>query len=552
MKHPSFLSLLAATSLLSLGSVSAVTFATDPVGFTNLTLPANSDSYISVPFTRPADFVGAIQSVTTNTITVTGSPNWGTNKYVYAAGTQPNHYYALIGSGGSSNPKEGHNFLITGSTTNTVTVDTSVEPLTGITANTQVTIIPYWTLATVFPATDSTVSFTPTTSTSSYKTEISVPNEAANGINLPYLATYFFSNNVDGTSSNVGWRQVGDNTTDHGDDLLLPDSYFVVRNQNGAPTLPLTTLGAVLTKKFTTPLRTQTGSQQDNPVAIIRPLDVTLNMTGLNPNDGSFVPTTSGVAGDQLLLFSNAQIGFSKTPVVYYRDANNNNNWRLVGDNNLLDHGDDAVPVGTGFIVRKAQTGTGANAFWTNSFPVQALSAVSRKVHGNAGTFDIPLPLTDTPAVEPRNPDTGYQIVMTFPVAVTFSGVSVTSGVGSATVTGSGTTQATVTLTGTTNAQFVTVSLLSVNDGTNVNDVPVTIGLLIGDTNQDGTVNSGDSQVTRSRSGQVTQGANFKSDLNSDGFVDSGDAFIARRYSGKTLFNNPSSRREINPPSSSR
>jgi hypothetical protein len=38
-----------------------------------------------------------------------------------------------------------------------------------------------------------------------------------------------------GTSGNVGWRLVGDNLTSHDDDLLLPSSYFIVRNQNGAP-----------------------------------------------------------------------------------------------------------------------------------------------------------------------------------------------------------------------------------------------------------------------------------------------------------------------------
>src|SRR4051812_21126592 len=170
MKRIAFLSLLSLSSLILGTTASAVSFATDPVGFTNLSLPADSDSYISVPFTRPADFVGAIQSVTTNTITITGSPNFAANKYVYAAGSQPNRYYALIGGGGSSNPKEGHTFLITANGTNTLTVDTSVEDLSGITAQTQVTVIPYWTLATVFPATDQNVSFTPTTSTGSFKT----------------------------------------------------------------------------------------------------------------------------------------------------------------------------------------------------------------------------------------------------------------------------------------------------------------------------------------------------------------------------------------------
>ena len=536
MKRSFFLALALACSLL-LGDLPATRAATlDAIGFTNINLPAESDSYVSVPFTRPPEFVGVIQSISSSmdTMTVNDTPGWSTNQFVYAAGSQPKHYYVLIGGGGSSNPKEGHTFLVTGNGSNTLTVNTAVENLSNITPNTQVTVIPYWTLATVFPASDANVSFTPTTATGpgSYKTQIIVPNDAANGINLPPLATYYFSQNADGSSSNVGWRAVGNNTADRGDEILLPDSYFVVRNQNGAPNRTLTTLGAVLLKTMAVPLRTATGSQQDNPVSILRPLDVTLNMTGLGPTDGSFG------TNDQLLVFSNSQIGFNKTPAIYYRDPARNFNWRRAGDSNLLDHGNAVIPAGTGFIVRKAATGSGATVFWTNTFPVQALSAVSRKTH-NGTPFDISLPLTGTPGIEPRNPGAGYHIIVTFPTEVTFGGVTVTSGSGSATASGSGTNQATITLTGAATQQFVTVTLLSVNDGANTNDVPVTVGVLIGDANQNGSVNSGDALVTRNRSGQSADATNFRSDLNADGTINAGDATIVRTRSGQTLFPNP-------------
>ena len=534
MKRPFFLSLALSSTLLCGGPLFAVTVATDPVGFTNLALPAQSDSHITVPFTRPAEFVGAIQSASGNQITVAGTPGWGANKFVYAPGSQPNHYYALIGGGGSSNPKEGHTYLITGSGTNTLTVDTTADNLSGITQNTQVTVIPYWTLATVFPATDASVSFTPTTSTSSPKTQIIIPNDAANGINLPPLATYYFSQNADGSSNNIGWRAFGDNNTDRGDDILLPDSYFVVRNDNGASGLTLTTLGAVLTKKLAVPLRTQTGSQQDNPLGIVRPLDVPLSMTGLTPNDGSFLGGASATS-DQLLVFSNAQIGFNKTPIVYYRDPGFNFAWRRATDTNRIDRGNDVIPVGTGFIVRKAAANPSTTPFWTNAFPVQALSAVSRKIHGGTPR-DLNLPLTGAAAIEPRAPGSGYEIIVTFPVNVTFNGVGITFGTGSASVTGSGTNQATITLTGAASEQFVTLNLLSVNDGVNTNDVPVTIGLLVGDANNDGTVNSGDATFTRTRSGQPLDATTFRADVNVDGAINAGDSTVVRGRSGNTIF----------------
>lgn len=527
---------ITASVVLSGGAASAITVATDPVGFANLSLPANSDSYISVPFTRPAVFAGAIQSVTTNTITLTGSPGFTPSSFVYTAGSQPNHYYALIGNGGSSNPKEGHTFLITGNTANTVTVDTSLEPLTGITQNTQVTIIPYWTLATVFPSSDAGSSFTATTSTASPTTQIIIPNDAANGINLPPLATYYFSNNADGSSSNVGWRATGNNTADRGDDILLPDSYFIVRNQNGAPTRTVTTLGAVLTKKFATPLRTIAGSQQDNPASILRPLDVPLSMTGLNPTDGSFVAGNGTTTGDQLLLFSNSQIGLNKTPAVYYRDSTTNT-WHLQGDTTLLDHGNDIIPMGTGFIVRKAATASPSNVFWTNSFPVQAISAVSRKVHGSIGTFDLNLPLTGTPAIESRGPTNGgYQVVFTFPTPVTVNNANISYGTASVNnVAGSGSTTVTVDIGPAPSTHYVTVTLAGVSDGTNTNDVSVTMGVLIGDANGDGFVNAADATITRNRSGQDTNATNFRSDYNTDGTINAADATTVRSRSGNEL-----------------
>ncbi len=93
----------------------------------------------------------------------------------------------------------------------------------------------------------------------------------------------------------------------------------------------------------------------------------------------------------------------------------------------------------------------------------------------------------------------------------------------------------TVNLTGVTNAQRITVTLLSVSDGTNTGDVGVPLGVLVGDTNGDGSVNAGDSLQTRNRSGQPTNTTNFRSDVNADGLVNSGDATVVRAKSGTSL-----------------
>jgi len=339
---------------------------TKPTGFTSVSALANSDTLYSVPLTRASEFSGTVQSVTSNVITVAGSPGWTNNQFVYAAGTQPKTYYVLIGGGGTSNPKEGHTLTIDANGSNTLTVDTTVETLTGITANTEVTIVPYWTLGTVFPASKAGVYFTATTLSSSYKTQILVPDNTANGINLP-VTTYFFSNNVDGTTGNIGWRIVGDNFTSHDDDPLLPDSYFNIRNIHGSPTLTFRGFGHVLTDTFATALQTLSTGQQDNAVSMIRPIGVTLNQTGLSPADGSFVGTTvPSQIKDTLLIFNNAQVKHNKKPsAIYFYFSGTPTGWKKKGAG-TADHGNDVIPAGSAIVIRKAQTATGATVFWTN------------------------------------------------------------------------------------------------------------------------------------------------------------------------------------------
>ena len=77
-----------------------------------------------------------------------------------------------------------------------------------------------------------------------------------------------------------------------------------------------------------------------------------------------------------------------------------------------------------------------------------------------------------------------------------------------------------VPLTNVTSQQNIQVRLNGVN-GSSSFIIPM--GVLVGDTNGDRVVNSGDALQTRSRSGQATDAVNFRSDVNTDGFVNSGD-----------------------------
>ncbi len=170
--------------------------------------------------------------------------------------------------------------------------------------------------------------------------------------------------------------------------------------------------------------------------------------------------------------------------------------------------------------------------------PITPSLAVSRKAHGSAGNFDINLPLTGTPGVECRSggATNNFQIVLAFPSPVTFSSAAVTSGTGSvASTDGSGTPNIAVNLTGVPNAQTIAVTLSCLSSGSTTGNLTISMGLLLGDTNSDGVVNSGDATITRNRSGQGTDATNFRSDFNLDGSVNSADVIAVRARSGSFI-----------------
>ncbi len=178
--------------------------------------------------------------------------------------------------------------------------------------------------------------------------------------------------------------------------------------------------------------------------------------------------------------------------------------------------------------------GRGAYAWPLPSAPLPTLtSVVSHMTH--AGTdYDIDLtpPSTNT---ECRSGGAGgnYTMVFTFSAPVTSCGLATASnGTASASATGN---QCTVQLSGVPNAQYTTAQLTgAVADGQALN-VSGTMGVLIGDTTNDKSVNSADITQTKSRSGQAVSSTNFRSDVTVDGNLNSADISLVKSKSGTAL-----------------
>ena len=168
------------------------------------------------------------------------------------------------------------------------------------------------------------------------------------------------------------------------------------------------------------------------------------------------------------------------------------------------------------------------------------VSAVSRKVHGAAGTFDVKLvPADQNGGIECRSggPTGDYQVVMSFAAPVTYSSITTSAGsVASSSNVGS---VVTVNLTGVPNAQVTNVTLVGATVGGATADISVPLKVLIGDTTGNGLVNSSDISQTQSQSGQPVNGEegtdNFREDVTVNGAINSADISLVQSKSGTGL-----------------
>jgi hypothetical protein len=157
--------------------------------------------------------------------------------------------------------------------------------------------------------------------------------------------------------------------------------------------------------------------------------------------------------------------------------------------------------------------------------PLQLVSAVSRKMHGGLGPFDIDLPLTGTRGVECRSggPNSDYTMVFTFLNPVTNCGTASTGSVSS----GPNPNQCTVNLTGVPDTQYTTVTLTGAVDSTGATgNVSGTMGVLVGDVNASGVVTSGDTNLCKAQALQPVTTSNFRNDINASGTITTGDVNI--------------------------
>jgi len=328
--------------------------ASDPAGFYKLTFLGNSDTIVSLPFSRPPAASGMVDSVADNKVLARGTLNWISNQFVYASGLQSNTYYIRFESG----TKEGRYYPITSNETNNLTLDLASDTLGGVAQRDLFSIVPYWTLGTVFPNGKGVIA---STSTITHKTEVLIPNYTGTCINLTAAAIYYFLTNAN--TGAAAWRMVGPSSSSRNDDIVQPNVYLIVRHKVAANTV-YTSIGSAVLTRITIPLKVNLTDKQDNILALTRPVPVSLDNSGLI-SSGAFTPSTSSISHkDELITFDNTttNLNRSASAIYYYL----NSAWRRAGIASTINVGTSNVFVpGAGFIIRKS-TGT-IFPLWSNN-----------------------------------------------------------------------------------------------------------------------------------------------------------------------------------------
>ncbi len=316
-----------------LGSFSINAFAieatTNPVGVIQVTALGDSDSLISIPLKQPAVFNGVVNSVNGKVLTAEGSPGWDAGEWVDA-------HYAFLRSGAGAGNYAG--ISVNDANSITLAVD---EDIQDVAQGDSFSIHPFWTLDLLFPE---GAGVNASSSHASRDSEIFVPS-FGEGINLAADATYYY---FDGA-----WRQVGgDLSSDVGGTVLLPDSYFILRNNSSSTTVTFT--GEVVMGDLNLPLVASDQGEQDNIVGLQRPIEMTLDESGLG---------ASLVNGDQLLVWDLAVAKKNRLAAhatVYTWDGAA---WSG-GDSGGADQ---VINPGRGVLIRRAQSGQLEEVDWSNS-----------------------------------------------------------------------------------------------------------------------------------------------------------------------------------------
>lgn len=314
-----------------------VAVTTQVVGFDTMQIAGasgngSSISFLGTEFLASVKHTGSASSFTTNSLT-DPSATFGDDQFNDANGP---HYVEIMSVNGSTTaPSVGTTYRVsdTNGTSKTVVLTTNLPA--GLVAPVGFRVVKYWTLSSLFGATN----------TAGLQGGNAV---TADQVQLwsgsSYDSYYYQTAGIGGT----GWRKVGDQTTDASGTVVRPDQSIIIKrgqNQN----LSLTIIGEVKTGQTT--VNVSPGFNfVPNPYSVA----MTLASCGIHTGNN-----TTGLAGgniataDHLLVWNGT--GYD---TYYYQTAGVGGiGWRKVGDLSA-DASNATIPALSSIIVRRNAAGS--------------------------------------------------------------------------------------------------------------------------------------------------------------------------------------------------
>jgi uncharacterized protein (TIGR02597 family) len=333
---------LLATAAPMFGQVQSVT------GYNKVTVPAQSDVIVSVPFTQKPEgtFTVATGGVGATALSVDEDI---TSAYDGA-------YYIRFTSGDAKGLWS--TIEATNTTAETVELEDTSMLASKVSEGDTFKIIKHNTLESVFPDKLAGLSFVASTGTGfglKIKTRVLLWEESV-GTNQAPAQTFYFHESAE-------WRSLAGSNSD--DTVISPDAILVIRN-TADKKLTYIPQGSVHTGTVAKAIQTH-GSADDVYTSTSRPVAVKLKDLGLGGSDAFATSTGTGFGltiKDRLLVFDNSTTGTNKAPVstFYYHESGE---WRNLAGQNADDY---EISPSTGVVIRKTSGAVETNV-WTAEAP---------------------------------------------------------------------------------------------------------------------------------------------------------------------------------------
>jgi uncharacterized protein (TIGR02597 family) len=233
------------------------------------------------------------------------------NQYSYVAGVQPVTYYALVTAGKS----KGDYFTVQGNSSNSLFIDPE-----GLTLDardiTAVNLLPYWSLSSLFPPSQATISFIPTTDASNIMTTVVISPPVTYGTQQPQNVgpSFYFS------AALTNWVSTTNPSVPAGDEVIQPGAYVYLQN-TGSNNYPLHVFlsGSVLTNQFNFYFTTSRTSSATSYFSLPRNSSYPIGQIGFNDSNFTQSTGTTILQRNDLLIIDDSNGGVAAT---FYRYKN--------------------------------------------------------------------------------------------------------------------------------------------------------------------------------------------------------------------------------------